>query len=451
MSELHQAVLEAVNARVGRVVGGQWKIDAVLGVGGMAAVYAATHTDGHRAALKMLHPQLSMNADIRTRFTREGYVANSIRHPGVVRVLGDGVAEDGAAFLVMELLEGETAAERAERAGGRLAPREAVRIADGVLDALAAAHAAGIIHRDIKPDNVFCTTDGRVMVLDFGIARVYETSGLQSSGTRTGTMMGTPAFMPPEQALGRVNQIDAASDVWATGALLFWLLTGRSPHHGDNANEQLISAATLPCPSIATVAPGTPLPLVGVIDTALAFVKASRYSSATEMQRALRLAATQLTDPQAMRAPVASGPHSDLGPTIHITPTLGPTPVEPPTRRAAAAAAGGITVAVALALFLFLGVRGGTTAAPSRVAATQAPVGETAPATPPPVPVAPSPEDPAHGNPAHGDPAHGATTVVDLDLPPAADAGLAAQSAAPKAVPKPRPSATQKSWLDRRR
>jgi serine/threonine-protein kinase len=188
MSELHQAVLETVNARVGRTVGGQWKIDAVLGVGGMAAVYAATHTDGHRAALKMLHPQLSMNANIRTRFTREGYVANSIRHPGVVRVLGDGVAEDGAAYLVMELLDGETAAERAERLGGRVAPSEAVRIADGTLDALSAAHAAGIIHRDIKPDNIIVTTNEQVRILDFGLA--MQGGGSPSKG---GLSAGTPS------------------------------------------------------------------------------------------------------------------------------------------------------------------------------------------------------------------------------------------------------------------
>ena len=160
MSKIHPSVSDVAQSRVGTRIKGKWRVDKLLGVGGMGAVYAATHRNGSRVALKILHPQLSMLGDIRARFAREGYVANAVNHPGVVRVLDDDETEDGAAFLVMELLEGETADARARRLGGRLPLEDALTIADGLLDVLAAAHASGIVHRDIKPENVFLTKDG---------------------------------------------------------------------------------------------------------------------------------------------------------------------------------------------------------------------------------------------------------------------------------------------------
>src|SRR6185437_10134022 len=255
MSNLPQAVLDQVRARLGTTLKDKWRIDAVLGVGGMAAVYAATHRTGNRVAIKMLHPQLSLNESVRKRFAQEGYVANTVEHDGVARVIDDDVADDGAAFLVMELLEGETAAGRADRLGGKLPVSKVAFLGQSVASVLAAAHAKGIIHRDIKPDNVFITSAGRVVVLDFGIARIKDATGISASNTRTGTMMGTPAFMPPEQARGRANDMDATSDVWALGATLFYLASGRPVHEAETPNEQLVAAATLPAPSLARIAP----------------------------------------------------------------------------------------------------------------------------------------------------------------------------------------------------
>jgi serine/threonine protein kinase len=287
MSNLHQSVVDQVRARIGTTLKDKWRIDALIGMGGMAAVYSATHRTGSRVAIKMLHPALSMNESVRKRFSREGYVANTIGHSGVARVLDDDVAEDGAAFLVMELLEGETAAARAERCGGKLNASEVAYIGEAVADVLAAAHKNHIIHRDIKPDNVFVTEDGRVVVLDFGIARLVDQGRVSESATRTGTMMGTPAFMPPEQARGRANEMDATSDVWALGATLFWLASGRVVHEAETPNEQLVAAATLPAASLSRVATDLPAPLIAVIDKALEFAKENRFRDATAMKQAL--------------------------------------------------------------------------------------------------------------------------------------------------------------------
>jgi serine/threonine protein kinase len=173
----------ANEGRVGTVVNGKWHIDARIGSGGMATVYAATHRNGHRAALKMLHTQLSRDESTRARFLREGYVGNAVAHDGVVRVQDDGVTEDGCAFLVLDLLEGDTIEARRIRFGGALPIDEVMEIADQALDALGAAHDKGIVHRDIKPDNVFLCTDGRVKLLDFGLARMkdYRPAGVHAA------------------------------------------------------------------------------------------------------------------------------------------------------------------------------------------------------------------------------------------------------------------------------
>ncbi len=283
-ANLDHTVLDIVDARVGTVVRNKWHVDALLGTGGMAAVYAATHRNGNRVALKVLHLQLSIDPSLRQRFKREGYAANAVQHPGVVRVLDDDVTEDGAAFLVMELVEGETAADRAERLGGRLPIQDVMPIIDGVLDILDAAHAGGIVHRDIKPENIFFTRDRQVKLFDFGIARLRD----GGSAGHTVSAMGTPAFMPPEQALGHMDKVDALSDVWATGATMYTLLSGRLVHECETMNQVLIAAATRPASSLALVAPDVPPEIVEVVDRALAYEKKKRWSTAKAMQHALR-------------------------------------------------------------------------------------------------------------------------------------------------------------------
>src|SRR5689334_7572360 len=223
-------------ARQGLVLRDKWRIDRLLGVGGMATVYAATHiNNGKRVAVKILHPELSVNPEVRTRFLREGYVANKVAHPGIVSVLDDDTAEDGSVFLVMELLEGESVGSLLERSGHFLPVRQVVKIIDQLLDVLAAAHQAGIVHRDIKPDNLFVTQEHTLKVLDFGIARLREMSGAELTLTGAGAM-GTPAFMSPEQARGRSAQVGPRSDIWAVGATMFTMVSGRLVHAAETVN-----------------------------------------------------------------------------------------------------------------------------------------------------------------------------------------------------------------------
>jgi len=166
---------------------------------------------------------------------------------------------------VMDLLEGETLDGRAQRCGGKLDPSEVLSMADQLLDVLAAAHDKGIIHRDPKPENVFVTREGQVKVLDFGIARVKELS-TASTATRAGSTMGTPAYMPPEQARGRWDEVDARSDLWAVGATMFTLLTGKLVHEAATTNEQLLAAMTATAPSISSVLQGLPLQAIELIE-----------------------------------------------------------------------------------------------------------------------------------------------------------------------------------------
>jgi hypothetical protein len=272
-------------ARVGQTVG-KYRLERLIGSGGMAAVYAAVHRNANRVAIKILHPQLSVEPEIRARFLREGYVANTVGHRGAVRVLDDDTTPDGSVFLVMELLEGETVDAWWEKRGRKSAPREAAEIGYQLLDVLAAAHAKGIVHRDIKPENLFLTGDGMLKVLDFGIARLRESTASLSQ-TRTGRMIGTPAFMPPEQALGRSGDIDGRTDLWAAGATLFTLMSGQFVHDAETTEAMLVYAGSRPARSLARVAPEVPPSLVRVVDRALIFNRAERWSSAREMEAAL--------------------------------------------------------------------------------------------------------------------------------------------------------------------
>ena len=277
--------------RIGAVLRGRYQIVGVIGAGGMATVYLANHRNGHRVALKILRPELSGHPLHRERFVREAYVANSLDHPGAVRVIDDDIAEDGSPFLVMELLQGETLEARHRRCGP-LDAREVLAIGHALCDVLIRAHAAGVVHRDIKPENIFLTTRGELKVLDFGIARVQQEG--RESATRTGHMMGTPAYMPPEQALGRRHAIDGRSDLWSVGATMFTLLSGRAVHQADTPEEMVVRSATVPAPGLRTVAPDVPAPVAAIVDTALAFAQADRFADAAAMQAAIAAAHLQI-------------------------------------------------------------------------------------------------------------------------------------------------------------
>ncbi len=280
--------------RVGRTLRDKWHLDALIDVGGMAAVYAATHRNGMRGAVKILHRHRSLDADIAARFRREGYITNKVAHPNTVRVLDDDVDDDGSVFLVMELLEGATLRERACDHGGTLPPDEVLLAVDQLLDVLAVAHDAAIIHRDIKPENVFVTTGGQVKILDFGIARLSEPSPQGHSATMAGLPLGSPAYMSPEQARGRWDLVDAQSDVWSVGATMFTLLSGRDVHTAETVPELLAAIFTRPACSLAVAAPGSHPALVEVVDRALQLRIADRWPEARAMQVAVRSAYSEL-------------------------------------------------------------------------------------------------------------------------------------------------------------
>jgi eukaryotic-like serine/threonine-protein kinase len=305
------------NGRLGQMLRNKWRLDVLLGVGGMAAVYAATHRNGSRVAIKILHNELSASEDIRSRFMREGYAANAVGHDGAVKVLDDDTAEDGSLYLVTELLDGETLEDRRARSGGQLSEDDVLSIADQLLDVLAAAHAKGVIHRDIKPANIFLSRSGQLKVLDFGIARLRELS-TASLATKSGAAMGTPAFMSPEQARGLWEEVDGRSDVWSVGATMWQALTGKLVHEGRTTNEELLSAMTNPAPPISSVLPSVSPAVAQVVDRALAFEKEKRWLDAPRMQEGVRRAYHDRHG-----APITTAPRLTVPETVPNR-TLGP-------------------------------------------------------------------------------------------------------------------------------
>lgn len=278
--------VELAEARVGQTIGGRWRLDRVLGVGGMAAVYEARSADGALVALKLLHPEVAVRRDVRERFLREGYVANQLDHPGVVRALEHGDGGQEGVYLVMERLVGETLSARVKR-HGRLPLEELVDYVDQILDVLVVAHEKGIVHRDLKPDNLFVTNEGKVKILDFGLARLLdELPG--SHKTRTGLALGTLPYMAPEQALGRRSEIDGRVDLFALGATMFRILSGRKVHEAQSEAELLMAMASRPAPPLKSVAPDVPDGLAAVVDLALAFSRDARYPDARTMQLDVR-------------------------------------------------------------------------------------------------------------------------------------------------------------------
>jgi serine/threonine-protein kinase len=295
---LNDGLDEAALERVGNVLNDKWTLERLLGVGGTAAVYAGCHRNGARAAVKVLHPGLSRHREIRERFLREGYAANKVDHPVVVKVLDDDVISDGpdngTAYLVMELLEGQSLLDRLER-GPPVSEREFLELARDVLEVLQLAHDRGVVHRDLKPENLFSPRDSapggvRIKVLDFGLARLLSGQSL----TMTGLAIGTPSFMSPEQAAGRLTEIDGRTDLFALAATGFRLRTGCRIHEADDAVELVVKMAHLPAPRIRSVAPDVSAPFARVIDKALEFQRDDRYESAAAMRADVQCAMREL-------------------------------------------------------------------------------------------------------------------------------------------------------------
>jgi hypothetical protein len=281
-------VEEEARTRVGTWLKDKYHLDALLGVGGMAAVYKATHRNKAEFAVKVLHREWSTRADVVRRFHREALCANSVKHRGVVRII-DSDSHGSIHFLVMDLLEGAPLETLWERHGGRLALRAVMNATRQVLDVLAVAHECGIIHRDLKPANLFVETDGTMRVLDFGIARVWD--AVRGRGpsqlTATGVLLGTPAFMAPEQALGEAKRVDARADIYGLGATAFTLVTGQLVHGEGNDLKLVVAAATSQPRGLREVEPSVPPPLAEVIDRSLRRETSERWQDAHAMRVAL--------------------------------------------------------------------------------------------------------------------------------------------------------------------
>jgi len=285
---------ERARERVGAVLNDKWTLERLVGIGGMAAVYAGLHRNGAHAAIKVLHPAYARRKEIRERFLREGYAANRVNHSGVVKVLDDDVIEsgpdEGIAFLVMELLEGQSVEDRLER-GPPMGEGEVLALMRAVLDVLDAAHNAGVVHRDLKPENLFLARDPanptappKIKILDFGLARIMESGG---GRTMAGMAIGTPSYMPPEQASGRVHDIDARSDLFALGASAFRILANRTVHPADGALAICALMAKEPAPKLRSVAPNVSEKTAAVVDRALEFAREDRFQTAAEMRSAV--------------------------------------------------------------------------------------------------------------------------------------------------------------------
>jgi serine/threonine protein kinase len=262
---------EIAQRRIGRTLRGRWLLDAVIGVGGNATVYAATHRNGARAAIKMLHPDVNESQAVRSAFVREAWLANSIGHRGVPRVHDDDVDEDGTVYFVMDLFAGISLSRRA-----RLRPLddvEALEVGEQILEILSHAHAKGIVHRDVKPQNVLIDEAGRVGLVDFGIAHAI-------AAPHDG-VYGTPGFMAPEQILG--GQIGPHTDLWSVGATLFSVVTGEGVFLGRSIEEILDATAHAEPRSLREAGPWLPDDLIDIVDTALHRGIHDRYFSAAEM------------------------------------------------------------------------------------------------------------------------------------------------------------------------
>jgi serine/threonine protein kinase len=277
--------------RRGDVIAAKYRVEKILGSGGMGAVFEVTHVvTGKRFAVKWLLPELTSGADAIARFIREAQVAGRVEHPNIVNVYDFG--RDAESFyMVMELLEGETLAQYSVRRR-RLTAEDAARILLPVTRGLYAAHVAGVIHRDLKPDNIFlcCKAGGEIQpkLLDFGISKLVARARPTAPNlaiTAEGAMVGTPNYMAPEQV--RSEPIDARTDVYALGVILYQLLTGVLPFPAQSFNELVLKVVSATPVALAELATDAPPGLVELVERAMAREPSARFQSIAELGRAL--------------------------------------------------------------------------------------------------------------------------------------------------------------------
>jgi len=274
---------------------GNYRAISVLGEGGMGVVYLAEHPEiGRKVAVKVLHADYARDQQVLGRFLNEARAANAIRHPNIIEILDSGVLADQTPYLVMELLEGESLAARIKRIG-RLSVADACDFTYQTASALSAAHAKGIVHRDLKPDNLFIVPDPheegreRIKVLDFGIAKLQQHSPGDSVKTRTGTLMGTPIYMSPEQCRG-VRTVDHRTDVYSLGVIFYEMVIGAPPFLSEGFGDLVNMHMNVPPAPPRRVRPDVPIGIEAVILTMLAKSPDERFDGMPALQAALKTA-----------------------------------------------------------------------------------------------------------------------------------------------------------------
>jgi len=430
---------------IGQVIDNKYRVERLVGRGGMGSVFQATHLGiGRRVALKVLELSGAPALEVVTRFEREAQAAARIGNDHILDIFDFGSLPDGSRFIVCEFLDGETLASRLERQP--MTPSELVPIARQLLNGLAAAHAAGVVHRDLKPDNVFLLRHKAgwadfVKIIDFGISKFQATSGDESGMrmTATGVVMGTPFYLSPEQARGGPD-IDHRSDVYSVGVILYEAVTGRVPFQAQNFNELIFKIVLEEAPPPYTIAEGVDRDFSDIISKAMARDPRTRYQSAAELAAAIE--AWALSAGLSLSGPiVSSGDQSGRSPSGSVPNIVrSPTPASwggtqreslfvQPRRRGLVAGLlglGGVLLIAGLAfglhsLLSFPSDQPTNSSQPS--AAVSAP---PAPASSKPV------AEPADPSPP---------PVLDLkEFVGSADAGAPPEPEPPRALPRPRPA-----------
>ncbi len=272
---------------IGTLLADTYRIERVLGEGGMGLVYEASHLRiDRRYAVKLIHLPLSQREDMRSRFDREARVMSRVKSDHVVDVVDVVTSSDGRTCIITELLEGMDLEQYLDASGDKLPYGEAVSLCRQVLRGLAAAHALTVVHRDLKPSNLYLAQDSSskvtLKILDFGVAKIAGDSEL----TATGVVVGTPAYMAPEQARG-ASFADARSDLYAAGAVLYRMLTGKAPFEGEDATATLIRLMQEAPERPTSIERSIPAGLEAVIEKAMARDPKERFQSVDELDRAL--------------------------------------------------------------------------------------------------------------------------------------------------------------------
>ncbi|MBZ4372454.1 serine/threonine-protein kinase [Corallococcus sp. AS-1-6] len=452
----------------GRILRSTYEIGTVLGKGGMGAVFLARHLrlPGKQVAIKVLHGAEALSEEVAVRFRREAEIASRLGHPNIVEVLDFDTLEDGTPFMVMEYLRGEGLSRRL-RKQKQLPLEEVFSITRQMGAALQAAHRAGVVHRDLKPGNVFLvpTEAGgvvgeRVKLLDFGISKLVDSRTVQ---TLDSVLMGTPQYMAPEQAMGHNSNVDARTDLFAFGCIVYEMLAGRPPYSGENVAELIYQIVHLEPPPLLTLAPQTPPHVVAAISRAMAKKPEDRYPdvgafilelTGSPLQTLAEAKPEQRSRPTPPTAPPSSPrlpdreehiptvgmrPHAPSGPE---TASLPAQPLAHARPKWPVAVAVGLAVIIAFAVAFFWKRPG--VAPPAAVVAdppVQPQAQPAAPVTPPPAVVVAQPVDPKP--PVDPEPQQPQPTEPEEPRQPTAEPSTVTARPKPRGTPESMPDSVR--------